>query len=98
VQSHPEHQQHHADLGELPREREVGHEAGGGRTDQHARDEVADQRRQAQPHRDEAEQQRDAEGGRQRGDQRDVVAHDEPCTAAPPARHSGASNPQAFTS
>jgi hypothetical protein len=34
VQSNPEHEQHHANLGELPRDFDIGHETGGGRADE----------------------------------------------------------------
>ena len=75
VQADAEHQQHHADLGELARELDVGDEAGRGRADDDAGDEVADQRRQLQPRGDEAHDQREAQGGGDGGDQADVVRH-----------------------
>ena len=65
VQADAEHQQHHADLGQLRGEADVGHEARRGRPDQHAGQQVADQRRQPQPRRDETEHQRQPERRRQ---------------------------------
>ena len=50
VQPDAEHQQHHADLGELARELDVGDEARRGGPDHDAGEQVADQRRQPQPH------------------------------------------------
>ena len=64
VQADAEHQQHHADLGELPREVDIGDEARRGRPDEDAGEQIADQRRQLQARRDEAEDQRQAEGRR----------------------------------
>ena len=70
VQADAEHQQDDADLGELARERLVGDEARRRRADQHAGDEIADERRQAQPMGSRAEHpgkgQRNDDGGDQR--------------------------------
>ena len=69
MQADAEHQQDDADLGELTRERLVGDEAGRRRADQHAGDEIADERRQAQPMGHRAEHpgkgQRNNDGGDQ---------------------------------
>ena len=72
VQADAEHQQHHADLGELARRCSASATKPGvaGPIDD-AREQVADQRRQAQPGRDEAEDQRQREAGGERGDQAD---------------------------
>ncbi len=63
MQPDAEHQQHHADLGQLRRDVAVGHETGRERPDDDARHEVAHQRRHAQPRGHEAQQQRQAERG-----------------------------------
>ena len=47
MQPDAEHHQHHADLGELAGELDVGDEARRGRADDDAGDEIADERRQA---------------------------------------------------
>jgi len=75
MQADAEHQQHHADLGELAGQFHVGNKAGRVRTDQHAGNQIADQRRQFQPRGDEAEDQRQPEGGGDGGDQIDAVGH-----------------------
>jgi hypothetical protein len=75
MQPHAEHQQHDADLGELAGDLEVGDIAGRGGADQHAGEQVADQRRQAEPDGDEAEDQRQPEARRDRRDERDAVRH-----------------------
>jgi hypothetical protein len=75
MQADAEHQQHHADLGQLGGKRDVGHEAGRGRADGDAGGEIADQGRQAHAHGEHAEQQAEAEGGSDGGDQADVVVH-----------------------
>ena len=69
MQADAEHQQDDADLGELACERLVGDEARRRRADQHAGDEIADERRQTQPMGERAEHpgesQRDDDGGDQ---------------------------------
>ncbi len=75
VQPDAEHQQHHADLGELPRQMDVGDEPRCRRAENDPGDEVADQRRQLQPDRDEAEDQRQAERGGDGGDEGEFVRH-----------------------
>jgi hypothetical protein len=47
VQPHAEHQQDHADLRELRRQRRIAGEAWGVRPDRHARQQVTDDRREA---------------------------------------------------
>ena len=59
-----EHEQDDADLGELLGQRRVGDEAGRVRPDQRARQQVADDRRQAEALREEAQDQRSAEPSR----------------------------------
>ena len=75
VQADAEHQQHHADLGQLRRQVQVGDEAGRVRPQQHARQQVAHQRRQAQARRGEAQHQRQPQRGSQRDDERHVGVH-----------------------
>ncbi len=55
MQTHPEHQEDDADLAQLRREVGVGHEAGSERPDRNTGDEIADQRRHAEPIRQCAE-------------------------------------------
>ncbi len=74
-----EHQQHHADLGQLTRDFEIGHEAGRGRTNRNSRQQISDDRRQPQARSDKAEQQRQPERRGQGGDQRNVVRHVQSC-------------------
>ncbi len=81
VEPDPEHQEHHPDLGELPREAEVADEAGGRRADRHPRDEVPDERRDLQLRGDEAEDEREAEARGDRGDEAYVVRHGSPLQA-----------------
>jgi hypothetical protein len=75
VDPHPEHQQDHADLGELLGQRDVGDEPWGIRSHRHARQEIAYDRRQAQPHREQAEQKREAETRGDGGDELGLVRH-----------------------
>jgi hypothetical protein len=75
VEAHPEHQQDDADLGELSRELEVGDEARRGRPDHDAGQQIADERRQPEPGRDEPENEGQAERRGQRRDQGQVVRH-----------------------
>ena len=75
MQADAEHQQDHADLGQLAGQCQVGDEARRVRPDQHAGEQVADQRRQPQLARDHPQQQCRGQGGNQRGDQRGVVRH-----------------------
>ena len=72
LQPDAEHQQDDADLGELLGQRRVGDEAGRVRADQRAGEQVADDRRQAEPLREVAEHQRGGQAAGQREDQ--VVA------------------------
>jgi hypothetical protein len=56
VQADPEHQQHHADFGQLAGQHRICHEARRGRADDAGR-QIADQRRQFEARGDIAEQQ-----------------------------------------
>ncbi len=73
MQPHPEHQQNDADLRQLVGQRLVGDEARRERPEQHAREQIADQRRGAQAMGQGAEQERKAETGDEHGDQGAVV-------------------------
>ena len=73
LQTDAEHQQDHADFGELLRQRAVGDEARRVRPDDDAGDEIADNRRQPQPLRDEAADQRRDQAAGQRQDQIEPV-------------------------
>ncbi len=53
MQTDAEHQEHHADLGELLRELDVRDEAGRRWADDHAGDQIADERGQLEPDGDE---------------------------------------------
>ena len=75
MQADAEHQQHHADFGELRGGVDIGNEARCRRADDDAGDEVADQGRQLDAFGNEAEDQRDAETGGQSGNQGDIVFH-----------------------
>ena len=75
VQADAEHQQDHADLGQLRRQGLVGDEARGERPDDHARQQVAHQRRQLQPVGQHAEHEGQHEADAEQGDQRGVVRH-----------------------
>jgi hypothetical protein len=73
VQADPEHQQDHADLGQLRRQLLVGHIAGGERPDQHAGQQVADEHRQLQPVGDGAEHEGQSQARDDGGDQRGMM-------------------------
>ena len=75
VQADAEHQQDDADLGEFRGELCIAHEAGGERADDHARDQVSNQRRQLQTGRDHAEDKGQAQANGQKRDQRCPVGH-----------------------
>jgi len=75
VQADTEHQQHHADFGELRGEVHIGDKTGRRRPDQDAGHEIADQGRQLDPFGDEAEYQRRTEAGGKGGDEGDIVFH-----------------------
>ncbi len=86
VQPDSEHEEHDPDLRQLLGEVEIGHEARGGRTDQHAGDQVADDRRQLQPQGEEPEEQGSAEGDGDGGDQGELGVHRDILSSAGPAR------------
>ena len=75
MQADSEHQQDHADLGELRRERLVGDETGRGRPGDDAGDQIADERRQPQALREQAQHQGQHEADAEQGDQRGVMGH-----------------------
>ena len=75
MQADAEHQQDDADLGEFRGELCIAHEAGGERADDHARDQVSNQRRQLQTGRDHAEDKGQAQANGQKRDQRCPVGH-----------------------
>jgi hypothetical protein len=75
VHADPEHQQDDADLRDLRGQLLVRHEPGRERTDHDAREQVADERRKADAHGEEAADEREAQPDRDRRDERDVVRH-----------------------
>src|SRR5947207_1537571 len=75
MQADAEHQQDDADLGELRRQHLVGDKTRGERADHHAGEQIADERRDAQPVGDRAEDEGEPDPGHDRGDQRRRVMH-----------------------
>ena len=75
MQTHAEHQQHDPYFSELRGELDIGDKTGGGGPDHDARDQVTHEKRQSDPDRDRAHEQREPQGGRNRGDQVEVVEH-----------------------
>ena len=75
MQPDAEHQQDDADFGQLQRQMLVGDEARRVRSDQHAGDQVADQRRDAEPVGERAEDEGQPETGNDGGDQGRVMRH-----------------------
>ena len=73
MQADAEHQQDDADLGELVGHALVGDEARRERPDQHAGEQIADQRRDAEAMRQRAEHEGQHEADDDRGDERRVV-------------------------
>jgi hypothetical protein len=69
------HRLEHAHVGQLRGDLDVGDEARRSRPDDDGGHEIAHQRRQAQPYRDEAEHEREAEGGGDLRDQRNGMVH-----------------------
>ena len=78
MQANAEHQQHDADLGQLSGNDAIGDEAGGEGADRHPRDQVADQRGQAQAIGEEAEEERQGKTDGDGGDERDIMRHESP--------------------
>jgi hypothetical protein len=76
VEPDAEHEQDHAELGELRGEPGVGHVARGERAHGDAGQEVAEDRRQPEPRGEQAEEEGQPEPGRDGGDERGVVRHD----------------------
>lgn len=75
MQPYAEHEEHHADSGELPGELGIGDEARREGAGQDARDEIADERGQPQLDRTKAHHQRERKRGREGGDEFDAVGH-----------------------
>ncbi|MNR31765.1 hypothetical protein D3C85_1492980 [compost metagenome] len=75
MQANAEHQQHHADLGQLTSQHHIGNKTGRGRADQHPCQQVADQWRHGQARGGIAEQHGQAQPGGDGGDQGDIVRH-----------------------
>ena len=71
----PEHQEHHADLGQLGRDLAVAHEARGPGPDEHAREEIPDDGGEPQQARQYAENPRGREGGGHGREERRAVEH-----------------------
>jgi hypothetical protein len=75
MQADAEHEQHDADFGELGSQMDIGHESRCTRPDDDAGHKVAHQCRHFDALGEEAKDERNAEAGRQRGDQGYVVFH-----------------------
>jgi hypothetical protein len=75
MEADTEHQEDHADLGQLVGQALVGDVSGRERADQDAGKEVADERRKAQPMRQHPECEREHQGNHNGRDQRRVVRH-----------------------
>ncbi len=75
VQAHAEHQEDDADLGERGGEIDVPHEPRRVGTDDDAGEQVADDRREADPVSEDAEDPCTREGGRDGRDEGDLVRH-----------------------
>jgi hypothetical protein len=75
MQADAEHQQDHADLGELVGEPLIGHVAGGERPGEDAGEQITDERREAKPMRDSAEGECHHEADNDGGYQRHVMRH-----------------------
>ena len=75
MQAHAEHQQHDADLGQLPRKHNISDKARGGRADHDTGGQIADQGGQLEAHGKHAENETEAECRGDGGDQGDVVGH-----------------------
>ena len=101
MQANAEHQQHHADLGQLGGNLQVGNEAGRRRADDDSRQQIANECRHAQTLGNHTKDQRDAKTRCQRRNQGDVVLHAENISIALAASMSrrvtlaGAACPQA---
>jgi hypothetical protein len=55
VQSNAEHEQHHANLGDLPRDFDIAQETGGGRADEDTGQQLPHQRRELDPRSEDAQ-------------------------------------------
>jgi hypothetical protein len=73
VHPHAEHEQDDADLRELLREADIADKPRRVRPDHHAREQVADDRREPQPVRDQPEHPRGRERGGDGGEQRQTL-------------------------
>jgi hypothetical protein len=76
MQADPEHQEHHADVGKLARERDVGDESGREGADEYPGEQVADHRRHSETGRDKAKHHRQAKADHDSGDEIYVMRHD----------------------
>ena len=85
MQADAEHQQDHADLGELGGEVGVGDEARRERPDGDAGEQVADERRQAHARGEEAEAERQDEADRDQRNELGIVGHGTFCRRVGPA-------------
>jgi hypothetical protein len=75
VQADPEHEQHDPDLGELGREVQVGDKPRGERPHRHTRQQIAEERWQAQAHGEEAAQKGNGQAHADGRNQRRAVGH-----------------------
>jgi hypothetical protein len=75
MQAHPEHQQHHANFGQLAGHGGIGHETRGKRANHHARQQITHQRRQPHTRCQKTQHQRQAQRGRNGVDQVQAVRH-----------------------
>ena len=73
---HAEHEENDADLRQLLRQSSVGDESGCEWPDDHAGNEIADERRQTQSRRGEPEDEREPDTGGKGGDESGFVRHD----------------------
>src|SRR5262249_20371101 len=75
MEADTEHQQHHADFGELIRKLNIGDKPGCGWANDNAGNEVTYQGGQLYPGGDKTHNQRQSQGGSDRGDQSNVMRH-----------------------
>jgi hypothetical protein len=75
VHADPKHQEHDPDVGQRTGELGVGHKPGRKRPHRHARQEIAEERRQAQAHREQARHKRDGQAYADGRNQRRFVRH-----------------------
>ncbi len=75
MQADAEHQQHHADIGQLQGQIGVGDKTGGERPDHDTGQKIANQRRQLQPMRQRAQHKSQAEADNDHADQGRMEFH-----------------------